>query len=344
MENKKDKSFEEIIREKYSEKKEEVSPDFWGLLHVKLEKADVFETNTIPLPRRKKINYLLAASVVGVLISFALFFLLKKEAVSPIQVQALNQQMQDHRTAALAGTPDTAKVTSRLGNADVKKREGRNDLQSSVPDKAIVYAVGKSKNEILLPDSSKIFINRHSTVTYLSERKVTMNGEVFFEVHPDPERKFEIICGDAGITVLGTSFNIRAGDSGTVEVSVLHGKVAFSSIRTPDDKTILTKGFKGTLYPAGNIITSEITDLNVIAWKEDVIVFNNSSMPDVATVLQKYFDIKIKLPEQKFKNCTFTGSFKKPELSKILKVIGATLNIRFEQDDDEYTLSGKGCE
>ena len=71
-----------------------------------------------------------------------------------------------------------------------------------------------TKKQLKLPDNSKVYVNSGSVLTYNSTfenvRMVSLAGEAFINVVPDPQRPFIVNCGDYRVKVIGTSFNIRS--------------------------------------------------------------------------------------------------------------------------------------
>ncbi len=108
----------------------------------------------------------------------------------------------------------------------------------TVYSKPIVYICVEttdSTNVFYLPDSTKIWLNKNSSLLYPEKfvgelRDVNLNGEAFFEVVSDTANPFIVYAGNMQIKVLGTSFNVKAyEDEDEVEVIVVEGKVEFSS-------------------------------------------------------------------------------------------------------------------
>jgi len=69
--------------------------------------------------------------------------------------------------------------------------------------------------DYLLPDSSVVTLNSNSKLQFPSHfegdvRRVSIVGEAFFKVKPNPEKPFVINAGGTQVKVLGTSFNVRA--------------------------------------------------------------------------------------------------------------------------------------
>ena len=85
---------------------------------------------------------------------------------------------------------------------------------------------------IVLPDSSRVWINTGSSLEYPSRfragerRTVRMTGEAYFEVHADEKRPFVVEVGDLSVTAKGTAFNINAYDMlRETVVTLVSGKV-----------------------------------------------------------------------------------------------------------------------
>ena len=89
----------------------------------------------------------------------------------------------------------------------------------------------KAQKTVTLADGTKVWLNGNSELTYpatfeADHRTVQLTGEAFFDVTKNPTKPFIITTNKAKVTVLGTSFNVRAitAESAT-EVVVKTGKV-----------------------------------------------------------------------------------------------------------------------
>ena len=74
-----------------------------------------------------------------------------------------------------------------------------------------------------LPDGSTVDLNADSEIKYKLQRSgirmVTLEGEAFFDVIPDPHRPFIIKAGKGVVEVTGTSFSVR-NDPGKDKIEV----------------------------------------------------------------------------------------------------------------------------
>ncbi len=151
-------------------------------------------------------------------------------------------------------------------------------------------------------------------------RMATLEGEAFFEVARDEEKPFKVSSGGVTTKVLGTSFNIKnERKNNKVEIVVSSGKVAFYSTVNPKKDIILTKGLKG-IYVAENdsLIKEENTDLNVISWQNNTLIFENTPLKEVVDILNARFNVEITASEKEIYSCNFTSTFHQASLREIL--------------------------
>jgi len=203
--------------------------------------------------------------------------------------------------------------------------------------------------EIVLADGSMIHLNANSSFTYplsfnQDKREVQLKGEGFFEVAKDKNHPFIIHTGYEDVTVLGTSFNVRAyPNEGASEISVSKGKVSVTNglneqILLPNQKAIVTRDSK-------KIIFETSASLNETAWHTGTISFTDAMVPEVFSDLEDYYNIHFNYDKSKLKNCHFTSTFVNEDLSTVLVTISTVLNVSIEpQENDTYLLVGGGCQ
>jgi len=207
-------------------------------------------------------------------------------------------------------------------------------------------------NEYVLPDGSVVALNSNSRLVYPKHfkgdtREVTIYGEAFFDVTPNPEKPFIINAGNAQVKVVGTSFNVSAyPESETVEVVVKTGKVQVISKdqeTNPDVKEVLlTPGEKGTLFNESNILKkSENSNPNYLAWKTHDFTFNEVPLNEVIQCLEKTYHVKIQVNEPELNDLILNAQFDKKSIDFILNVVGLTFNLDLSVEDEQYTFSSR---
>jgi transmembrane sensor len=200
-----------------------------------------------------------------------------------------------------------------------------------------------------LPDGSIISLNAGSKITYKkgfgkTHRNLTLQGEAYFEVTKNPGLPFIISANEANIRVVGTKFNVKAyKNNPEIKVYVTEGTVKLFEAKQPVKEVLLTAGESGSFSKQEKVIQKNITsDLNDIAWKTQVIEFNNTPLSEVAEVLINTYHIDISL-SQEIKDCPITVNFTKQDLPSVLKVLKSTLNLRIKVETNQIKISGNGC-
>ncbi|MBE0676562.1 MAG: FecR domain-containing protein [Bacteroidales bacterium] len=217
-------------------------------------------------------------------------------------------------------------------------------LFRSGPDKILTAYSGNEKNMVVgLPDGSHVTLNRNTTLTYPSRfddnsRAVTISGEGFFEVEPDPSSPFRVRAGKADIEVLGTSFNINSSTEGNnVEVLVQTGRVLFTA-EGDSEGIVLTKGYLGTT--AGGTPEMHLNNNpNYLAWKSGILVYEAAELESVISDLQKVYGITIILDESVTSGKLLTTVLDNVPEEEVIEIISATFNLTWKKEGIVYLLS-----
>ncbi|PKP19864.1 MAG: hypothetical protein CVU05_10415 [Bacteroidetes bacterium HGW-Bacteroidetes-21] len=202
-----------------------------------------------------------------------------------------------------------------------------------------------------LADGSEIHLNKNSTLFYPEKfkgdaRNITLNGEAFLNVTPDPEHPFIITAGDIQVRVVGTSFNIHAyQENETIEVFVKTGKVMLYTTKADNQNTdtvYLTAGYKGVYNKQSQKFDkTETTNENEIYWINKTLVFNKTRLESVFSVLEKNFKIKVIPQNKEINDLKLTASFDKLPIEKIMSIIAESFNIDFIQDGTTFEFKIK---
>ncbi|MGM0934799.1 MAG: FecR family protein [Bacteroidota bacterium] len=208
-------------------------------------------------------------------------------------------------------------------------------LLSLILDNTITQVASKGeKKEIELNDGSKIFLNSGSKISYpenfKKDRRITLEGEAFFEVAPNPEKPFRIKTGNTNTTVLGTSFNINAYSKGKEKISVSSGVVEVSSLKSPYQKMKLTKNMQLVFHNGKKTLVTTGTSSNYNAWTKNIIVLEKTSLGETARILENWFDIDIRFANSDLRKLTISGKFKDENLETVLQSIALIKDLKIE--------------
>ena len=215
--------------------------------------------------------------------------------------------------------------------------------------KSITVLAQYSGQEIMLPDSSVVTLNKNASISYprnfsRGSRMVEMTGEAFFEVTRNVNKPFIVKMGLSNVEVLGTSFNINARkDNDRIEVVVNTGKVRFTNT-TSKEAVILTKGEKGVLMKSNNSIAKAPNDdVNFMAWKTRKIVFDDVELDEVIQTLNKLYEAHVSFSTDVSKDCKVTVTFDNQSLDAILSVLEVTLDLEYRKSGDIIEVVKTGC-
>ena len=185
----------------------------------------------------------------------------------------------------------------------------RNTTDNSLTTISCAYG---DKSSIVLPDSSRVWLNSGSKLTFSSNfkngRKVSLEGEAFFDVSKDKRHPFQVKTADIQIEVLGTKFNLKAyPDEKSISTTLVEGSVNISSkygsaLMKPDQKLVVDKGSK-------EMVVQALTDTSPeTEWKDGRFVFRNESLAELKPKLERWFDVDIVFGDDQVKNRRFTGA------------------------------------
>jgi len=208
----------------------------------------------------------------------------------------------------------------------------------------IVYTSDHNVREILLPDSSLVWLNENSVLRTPEvfsgiKRQAVLDGEAYFQIAKDETRPFKIKAGNTVIKVLGTSFDINMErENGDVSIVVNSGRVSFNRVNSLQNNIILAPGTKGQYRASDHKITiSTNSDQNYLSWKTGLLTFYDTPLAEVCTILSEHYKTKVKTTIED-KSLSLTGSFQDEALEDILKTIELTLDIRVSASEEEFLI------
>lgn len=199
---------------------------------------------------------------------------------------------------------------------------------------------GSKVIEMTLADGSRVWLNAGSSVTYPvafsgSERRVSVQGEAYFEVRRNVAMPFKVAKGDIEITVLGTHFNVNAyDDQGAVQVTLLEGSV---EVRKGSSKGLLKPGQQAQVREQVKVV--HVADLEaVMAWKNGYFKFNDLDIQSIIRQLNQWYDADIKYEGNK-PGFQVTGYLKRDvPISKVLDMLAYTAGVQYTITDKKVIL------
>ena len=202
----------------------------------------------------------------------------------------------------------------------------------------------KETLEYILPDGSKVWLNQSSDIRFPEvfegkTREIYLEGEAFFDVMPDADKPFIIHANNTLTRVVGTSFGIRATkDVDEVIVTVSTGVINFSTEK--DSKSIeLHQGEQGIYEPGQQRLEKNgDMDPNLLAWRTKVLVFKQTPLSEVVTVLKDVYHMPVTV-EHSIADLQLTSTFEQLSLDEIIQIMEMTLQIKSRTNKNEILLS-----
>lgn len=203
----------------------------------------------------------------------------------------------------------------------------------------ILFTAENAVKTNTLPDGTTVTLNQNSVVSYSQNRagkkyrEVTLQGEAFFDVRPDPSMPFVISAGETKITVLGTSFNVKIKGH-TTEVIVETGLVQVENARQT-----------ARLKPGEKIISDSLL-LEKQPLKDDFynyyrtgkLVCKDTPLHELVISLNEIFRVNIEIENPALQQRKINTVFDHSPLSEILQVISETLQVKVIQTPDKIVL------
>lgn len=205
-----------------------------------------------------------------------------------------------------------------------------------ISEEIIVSTSKGERASITLPDGTLVSLNSESRLGYRTkdynkkERKISFNGEGYFQVQKNKEVPFQIAAKGLEVKVLGTTFNLLVREKhNTAELTLEEGSVQLLSIKT-NKSVILEPSQKAILdQQTGQItiVTGNDTEYSS-AWRRGDMVFRNSSLPDVVQSIEENYNVTIRIDCVNYMEDTFTGTLPLTDLNEVLEVLELSYNVR----------------
>lgn len=180
--------------------------------------------------------------------------------------------------------------------------------------------------QVVLPDGTKAWLNAASSLKFPTrfsgkERRVSITGEVYFEVARQAKQPFFVKINDqAEIQVLGTSFNANAYENEAgINTTLLEGSVKIIptlNSKNPTSNVILKPGQQARLINHQLSIVKNVDIEKVTAWKNGLFNFKGATLEDVMRQLERWYDIEV-VYEKGIPNIHFGG-----EISRDVSLAG----------------------
>ena len=228
-----------------------------------------------------------------------------------------------------------------------------------------------SKSRITLSDGTKVWLNAGSTLKYPGKfsdkkREIYLEGEAYFDVTQEENRPFYVNAPELHIKVIGTQFNVKSyPDENTVETTLISGSIEIEA-RPANKKLRKQLRLEPNQKATFSKLTSELTLLDdqksetkspvpiekievedqvnteiITSWKDNKLVFSRERFEEIATKLERWYNIQMILEDEKIKNYVFTGTFENETLEQALAALKIASPIEYTIDKNTVIIYSK---
>jgi transmembrane sensor len=207
----------------------------------------------------------------------------------------------------------------------------------------------------VLSDGTKVWLNAASSIRYPvcfsgKERRVAVVGEAYLEVAKDAAHPFIVTTRQSNITVLGTSFDVKAyPDEPADKTSLVEGLVKVSLAWAPFPASAGSSVRPGSaagsgdvlLRPGAQVVVEAGQGIRVgtanleeaLAWKNGLFVFQSECLESITRKLSRWYNVDIVFNDNTLKNIRFTGRLRRyDDMTVLLNMISSTSRVTFNRD------------
>ena len=209
----------------------------------------------------------------------------------------------------------------------------------------VVYNAGENNMRILLPDSSFVWLNRHSTLEYApsfgtANREVRLKGEAFFDVRKNKNQPFIVKAENIQVLVRGTKFNVQAYtaepsikttlEEGKIELYV-NGMASHFVMRPGDQITLDTE--------ANKVSRKKVNPADFSAWKEEQLAFDSAPLRDIILQLENRYKVNIVADSTVALDERMSITIENETLEEVLGLIQDVSTLRARRDGNNIVLT-----
>jgi transmembrane sensor len=301
--------------------------------------------------RKSRVFWLFAtkwhiAAAIAVAVSVTgLITLLRNEQATPAKPLAAKMQgtpgrvlpsltLADGRVLTLDSASEGALI--QQGKTRVEKMKNGQIAYSATDSSEVVYNTltvprGSDIVQLQLADGSKVVLNAGSAITYPTaftgkSRSVSLTGEAYFDIAPNPGKPFTVVKGDTKISVLGTEFDMNAyDDEASVDVTLVRGLV---KVGQGTNSSRLNPGQQAQI--SSTIRIKEDVDIDeVTAWKNGRFQFEGTGIEEVMRQIARWYGLDI-VYQGAIRNQHFTGGISRDvNVSQVCKMLETTGAAKF---------------
>lgn len=236
----------------------------------------------------------------------------------------------------------------------------KNAVSASEKNYSEVSSPFGSKTKLVLPDSTVVWLNAGSRLTYnehfgITNRNTTLIGEAFFDVKKSSV-PFTIRANNIQIKVLGTAFNVKAyPEDKSTETSLIRGRVEVTLDKRPGEPIVLKPNEK--LIVANEkietrteqkkdpkVVIDELTRINdttivETSWVHNEFIFQDETFREIAHKMERWYGYAIEIADEKIANERLSGTFTTETIQEALTALQYSTKFHYSIKGKQITIA-----
>lgn len=193
-----------------------------------------------------------------------------------------------------------------------------------------------------LPDGTVVTLNSCSRLVYPERfatniRKVSVEGEAYFEVSKDANRPFVVESNGVYTKALGTEFNVRARKETPVHVTLVEGVVEVKAangearrLKPGDDAEVAQGKIVGVTQPDMEIFT---------AWRQGEFYFDNVSLGEICAEIGRWYNVSVIFNTPKKMNTKlYFVADRYSTINEMVNLLNALDKAKISFDDNQIVI------
>lgn len=198
-----------------------------------------------------------------------------------------------------------------------------------------------AKSRFMLPDSSFVWINSGSEITYPSsfhkERYTTLSGEAYFEVKKSG-RPFTVETSFGKVKVTGTTFDVKAyKDDLEFTTTLVSGSVTVSD----STGTVYLKPGQQA-FSQNNVLNIRNVDTNIYtSWKDGKLIFVREPFPGLMKKLELWYNVKIDYSDPRLGEIWYTGTIEMETITEVMEMVSKAAGVKYSFNNKTRVITIK---
>ena len=191
-------------------------------------------------------------------------------------------------------------------------------------------------SKVVLPDSSVVWINSGTTLSYnsnfsVSERSIKLKGQAFFQVARNEKMPLTVTCNDIKVKVLGTKFDVYAyPEDRDIRVVLESGSVELLKSKDQSILQMLKPGEMAEFNTQRQELSiNKVDSYYYTSWKDGKLIFKDEPMDMVFEKLERKYNIDIEVKNPKVYQQIFNATIVNESVEDIFDLMKFSCAITY---------------